>query len=555
MTPVEEVHAHNGDPFHPPGGILHVKSTILWGVLPEVLFFSAIATGVCAISDYVHPLHIAPTLLTVFGTVLGFIVSYRTSSAYERYSEGRKLWGQVTLASRTFARIAWIHVPTHHTAVAPGQKPDEEEVLRALIEKKSVINLCGAFNVALKHYLRGEGGIYYKDLYPLICWIPKYALPAGSYVSRPDLDASHRQEHSHPSESMELLTQQPMMSMRSSQSSNDSSFTASKPPFRSNTAATWTSTATYNAPLTASPVCGAPSSTTRQRRIIPPKTLLPSRNPPHARLEDWIPWYGFVRDVFFFCTRRVKKASDRARGRKKRRKPIAHTSNDNIPLEITLLLSGYITQVANRGLTGVPTLNSLLAAVQSLSEALTGLERVLLTPIPVAYSLHLRHTIWIYLFLFPSQIHASLGWTTVPATAIATFVFLGFIQIGQEIESPFGYDDNDLDLEVFCTTIIRELRELTAHPPSEALPENFCFVDTNLGVSVSISFGSSCANLLPRNRPLATPPLYEGLSAVQMVNEPLSPEEFHAGLKSGAKGIGPELHSETSRPDKPDDVV
>lgn len=29
---------------------------------------------------------------------------------------------------------------------------------------------------------------------------------------------------------------------------------------------------------------------------------------------------------------------------------------------------------------GVPTLNSLLAAVQSLSEALTGLERVLLTP-------------------------------------------------------------------------------------------------------------------------------------------------------------------------------
>lgn len=94
---------------------------------------------------------------------------------------------------------------------------------------------------------------------------------------------------------------------------------------------------------------------------------------------------------------------------------------NQIPLEITILLSGWVNAIQTRGLVGVPTLNSLLAAVQSLSEALTGLERVLLTPIPVACpslpfpsllrkptdaphdtdSLHLRHTIWLYLFLLP----------------------------------------------------------------------------------------------------------------------------------------------------------
>ena len=42
---LDVAHTHNGDPFHPPGGLMHFKSTILWSVLPEVMFFSAVAAG------------------------------------------------------------------------------------------------------------------------------------------------------------------------------------------------------------------------------------------------------------------------------------------------------------------------------------------------------------------------------------------------------------------------------------------------------------------------------------------------------------------------------
>jgi putative membrane protein len=45
------------------------------------------------------------------GTVLGFVVSYRTTSSFERYNEGRRLWAQIILGSRTFARVVWFHVP------------------------------------------------------------------------------------------------------------------------------------------------------------------------------------------------------------------------------------------------------------------------------------------------------------------------------------------------------------------------------------------------------------------------------------------------------------
>lgn len=46
----------------------------------------------------------------------------------------------------------------------PETPPSEEEEAKArsLVEKKSVINLLEAFAVAVKHYLRGEDGIYYQ---------------------------------------------------------------------------------------------------------------------------------------------------------------------------------------------------------------------------------------------------------------------------------------------------------------------------------------------------------------------------------------------------------
>ena len=45
-----------------------------------------------------------------------------------------------------------------------GETPAETTELRAraMVEKKSTINLLEAFAVAVKHYLRGEDGIYYK---------------------------------------------------------------------------------------------------------------------------------------------------------------------------------------------------------------------------------------------------------------------------------------------------------------------------------------------------------------------------------------------------------
>lgn len=44
---------------------------------------------------------------------------------------------------------------------------------------------------------------------------------------------------------------------------------------------------------------------------------------------------------------------------------------------------------------------------------------------------------------------------------LISFVFLGFLNISEDIEKPFGYSPNDLDMDHFCFNIIaKELDEL-----------------------------------------------------------------------------------------------
>lgn len=52
---------------------------------------------------------VSSILLTVTGFVVSLGLSFRNSSAYERYTEGRKYWAQLILTSQNLARVFWIH--------------------------------------------------------------------------------------------------------------------------------------------------------------------------------------------------------------------------------------------------------------------------------------------------------------------------------------------------------------------------------------------------------------------------------------------------------------
>ncbi|KAJ3971801.1 Bestrophin, RFP-TM, chloride channel-domain-containing protein [Lentinula raphanica] len=439
------------NPMYSSGMSLRKKflATVINDIWPETLFFTAVATMVAAITKLTpHQLFLDNGLLGVLGTVLGLVISFRTSSAYERYSDGRKMWTNIATYSRTLAMTIWIHITNDRPAPAGGRAPTE---LECIIEKKSMINLVQALSVSIKHYLRGESGVYYQDLYPLVCFLPRYA--NGGKTEHDLLPMWHASE-----DGEYPLEHNPQRS----------------PGSRSNSTNTMTSNYKEERSST---FFGSLRKNSKQvfdpEKVLPVvevhRPLKPSRNPPRAGFTDYFPFLK----IFKLIAKPFRKSPGSqdvdmraVLGRKRKPRPC----DSNVPVELSLFLMNYANVMIRAGYIPAPVAGTLVGAITSMQDTLSNLERIADTPLPFAYQAHLRISIWIYLLALPFQIVKTFGWLTIPGTAFTTFLYLGFLEIGQEIENPFNYDLNDLDLDDFCYMIQRELHEITAHPtpnPSE----------------------------------------------------------------------------------------
>ena len=85
-----------------------------------------------------------------------------------------------------------------------------------------------------------------------------------------------------------------------------------------------------------------------------------------------------------------------------------------------------------------------------LVDQLGACERIFKSPIPLVYTRHTSRFVGLWLGLLPLAIWgADPTWnhlTTVPATALITFLLLGIEELGLQIEEPFGI----LPMEAFC---------------------------------------------------------------------------------------------------------
>lgn len=113
-----------------------------------------------------------------------------------------------------------------------------------------------------------------------------------------------------------------------------------------------------------------------------------------------------------------------------------------------------------------------------MMDAYGGCERVLQTPLPLAYSIAISQITWLYVLILPFQLYPKLGWVTIPGTVFAAYIILGIDAIGHEIENPFGRDVNDLDLDRYCAGLQMDMNVLVSKPPPK--PEDWIEQDDNL---------------------------------------------------------------------------
>lgn len=98
--------------------------------------------------------------------------------------------------------------------------------------------------------------------------------------------------------------------------------------------------------------------------------------------------------------------------------------------------------------------------IKSLTDNCGACERIKNTPIPYSYNIFLKKIIFIYIISLPIFFGAEFGYTTVPITIIVLYVFASIELIAEEIEDPFGEDDNDLPLDDICNRIKTNLEEI-----------------------------------------------------------------------------------------------
>ncbi|KAI0088883.1 UPF0187-domain-containing protein [Irpex rosettiformis] len=442
------------------------RSTVISDIWPEVLVFTLVAVAVVIVSELTSTsLAVSSQMLTVLGTVLGLVISFRTSTAYERFAEGRKLWTNLAAGSRNLAQIIWIHVPFDRELDADKNDPEAQSHLKVIIEKKSMINLVQAYSVSVKHLLRGEAGAYYTDLYPLISFLPRFStdvhkatkediLPLwkASGMKFSKFKGIHTTPHvsnSPRSESTSLLgTCEDEESMDSEKDAPRGFRMSMRSPERAKT---------YD-----------PEAVLPQLPSENP--LRPANDPPYGGLLDYIP---FVRELRSPKRQHLVKLHRTSTGKKLRPK----SAVSNVPTEIMLFISAYFVSLMRKGLLTPASATAMNNAIVALQDTVSNLERIKDTPLPFAYQTHLRMSVWLYLLFLPFQIEGSLKWVTIPATAFTSFLLLGFLEIGQEIENPFDYELNDLDLGHFCHAIERELHEITAH--TTPAPDSFIFNEWN----------------------------------------------------------------------------
>lgn len=87
-------------------------------------------------------------------------------------------------------------------------------------------------------------------------------------------------------------------------------------------------------------------------------------------------------------------------------------------------------------------------------------ERIKNTPIPYSYSAFIKKFIFFYIMTLPFGYSISLGYYVAPVVVFVFYVLASLELIAEEIEDPFGEDENDLPTKKIAENIKKHVEEL-----------------------------------------------------------------------------------------------
>jgi len=135
-------------------------------------------------------------------------------------------------------------------------------------------------------------------------------------------------------------------------------------------------------------------------------------------------------------------------------------NNKHVPNQVASLITRRIYRLYKENKISGDELITLNSEVQSFTDICGACERIKNTPIPYSYSSFVKKFIVIYVITLPFGFVFDLGYFVVPVVAFIFYVLASLELIAEEVEDPFGGDQNDLPTEKIAQNIQKHVREL-----------------------------------------------------------------------------------------------
>ncbi len=127
----------------------------------------------------------------------------------------------------------------------------------------------------------------------------------------------------------------------------------------------------------------------------------------------------------------------------------------HVPNQIVSTMSERIVALYKEGVISDPQLLELTKHMDAAIEIVASCERIRTTPVPFSYSIHLKKFIFFFTIILPFGFIHDLGYWCFIIVMIIFYALVGLEAIGEEIEDPFGQDENDLPIDAICKSLKR----------------------------------------------------------------------------------------------------
>lgn len=130
------------------------------------------------------------------------------------------------------------------------------------------------------------------------------------------------------------------------------------------------------------------------------------------------------------------------------------------PNQLVQLMSKKLLELKRNGNITDENLVFINPELTSFLDICGACERIKNTPIPFSYSVFLKKFIFFYVMTLPFGYVFSLGYYTIPVVIFIFYVLASLELIAEEIEEPFGNDENDLPTQRIAENIKKNIEEL-----------------------------------------------------------------------------------------------